>query len=215
MKKLLIPIVTIILFVGCDSNQLNGPTLDTNVVEDAQAEACISAQEFATIATQLEAYMPMEVLISGQDRAESLMTTYDSERIAEILKPLKKLGLGIRNQMIRDARRTKIDLKDLNNLTEQELVILGMLHTILEHQEQTMDEKSNPNDYTILMAESSLADCAQSALGIAAFRELILKNGALNADVVLKAARKLGKRALGWVGAAIMVYEFASCMHEL
>lgn len=50
MKKLLIPIV-IIFFVGCDLNQLNGPALDTNVVEDAKIEACISAQVFANIAT--------------------------------------------------------------------------------------------------------------------------------------------------------------------
>lgn len=154
-------------------------------------------------------------VLSGQAKTESLITAHDSEKIAEILEPLKKVGLSVRNQMIRDSRQTKIDLKNLNNLTEQELVILGMLHTVLEHQQQTMDEKSNPNDYTILMAESSLADCAQYALGIAAFRELILKNGALNADDVLKAARKLGKRALGWVGAAIMVYEFATCMNEL
>lgn len=193
---------------------MNGPALDTNVVEDAKVEDCISAQEFTNIATQLEDYIPMEVL-SGQARTESLMTTHDSEKIAEILEPLKKVGLSVRNQMIRDSRQSKIDLKELSNLSEKELVILGMLHTVLEHQGQTMDEKSNPNDYRILMAESSLADCAENALGIAAFRELITKNGALNADDVLKAARKLGKRALGWVGAAIMAYEFATCMNEL
>lgn len=193
---------------------MNGPALDTNVVEDAKVEDCISAQEFTNIATQLEDYIPMEVL-SGQARTESLMTTHDSEKIAEILEPLKKVGLSVRNQMIRDSRQSKIDLKELSNLSEKELVILGMLHTVLEHQGQTMDEKSNPNDYKILMAESSLADCAENALGIAAFRELITKNGALNADDVLKAARKLGKRALGWVGAAIMAYEFATCMNEL
>jgi len=95
---------------------LNGPALYTTVVENAKIEACISAQEFANIATQLEAYMPMEVL-NGQARTESLMTTHASEKIAEILEPLKKVGLGVRNQMIRDSGRTKIDLKDLNNIT--------------------------------------------------------------------------------------------------
>lgn len=128
--RLLIPIAIIILLIGCDTKQLYGPALDENIVEEVKVIECTSIQDLAKIARQLEANIPKEVL-SGQTRTESFMTTHDSEeiaetseKIAEILDPLKRVGLSVRNQMFNDSRLSIVDSKNLSNLTEQELVLL-------------------------------------------------------------------------------------------
>lgn len=58
---------------------------------------------------------------------------------------------------------------------------------------------------------SQVANCALDALGIPAGL-LVGSAKSLTKKAVLKAARKLATRSLGWVGAAIAVVDFASCM---
>ena len=60
--------------------------------------------------------------------------------------------------------------------------------------------------------ESSIVDCAMEALGVPS--ELIL-GGAKNltTKAILKAAKKLATRTVGWLGAAVAVYEFGDCMN--
>lgn len=218
--RLLIPIAIIILLIGCDTKQLYGPALDENIVEEVKVIECTSIQDLAKIARQLEANIPKEVL-SGQTRTESFMTTHDSEeiaetseKIAEILDPLKRVGLSVRNQMFNDSRLSIVDSKNLSNLTEQELVFIGILNTILENNGQTKNGNFQTTGYPNTMAASSLGSCVASALGLKALENIIKSNGAANADDVLKAAKKLGKRTLGWVGAAIIVYELATCLND-
>jgi len=58
---------------------------------------------------------------------------------------------------------------------------------------------------------NSVVDCAMDALGIPA--GLIVGSAKnLGRKALLKAARKLATRMLGWVGAGIAVYEFGDCM---
>lgn len=58
---------------------------------------------------------------------------------------------------------------------------------------------------------NSVVDCAMDALGIPAG---LIVGSAKNTGrkALLKAARKLATRMLGWVGAGIAVYEFGDCM---
>lgn len=60
-------------------------------------------------------------------------------------------------------------------------------------------------------AKQSIFDCAMDALGIPAGLILGTANGTSTA-ALLKAARKLASRTLGWIGAGIAVYEFGDCM---
>lgn len=149
--------------------------------------------------------------------AKSDTKTHDPE-IAKILDPLKKVGLNVRNQMSTDSQESKIDLNDLNNLTEQELVFLGILHILLEDQGQTIDGDLNQamsKAYELSSDPITFDDvtsCVISAIGLEAAHQLIVNNVALNADDVLNAAKKLGKRTLGWVGAAIFLYELVTCL---
>jgi hypothetical protein len=60
-------------------------------------------------------------------------------------------------------------------------------------------------------AQPTLADCALDALGIPAS---LLVGSAQNITraALLKAATRLALRLIGWIGAAIAVYDFGSCM---
>lgn len=61
---------------------------------------------------------------------------------------------------------------------------------------------------------SQIGECAGDALGISAFAGVL--SAGVNSDngrrLLKKAIRKVASRALGWVGAAIFVYEFGDCM---
>lgn len=59
--------------------------------------------------------------------------------------------------------------------------------------------------------DPTVFDCAMDALGIPAALILGTANGT-SAAAILKAARKLATRTLGWIGAGIAVYEFGDCM---
>lgn len=211
-----IPVATIIFLIGCDTKQLSGPELDVNYTSNDNVVEVTSIQDLVKVARQLEANIPKEVL-RGQKMAKSDTKTHDPE-IAKILDPLKKVGLNVRNQMSTVSQESKIDLNDLNNLTEQELVFLGILHILLEDQGQTIDGDLNQamsKAYELSSDPITFDDvtsCVISAIGLEAAHQLIVNNVALNADDVLNAAKKLGKRTLGWVGAAIFLYELVTCL---
>ncbi len=57
----------------------------------------------------------------------------------------------------------------------------------------------------------SVVDCALGALGIPAGL-IVGSAGSTSTKALLKAARKLATRMLGWVGAAIAIYDFGNCM---
>lgn len=66
-------------------------------------------------------------------------------------------------------------------------------------------------DISNFNARQSIFDCAMDALGIPAGLILGTAEGTSTAALI-KAARKLASRTLGWIGAGIAVYEFGDCM---
>ena len=64
------------------------------------------------------------------------------------------------------------------------------------------------------MYASKVGQCAGDALGISAVAAVLQQGFATEAakKLLLKSLRKVVGRALGWVGAAIFVYEFSDCM---
>ncbi|HYJ37523.1 MAG TPA: hypothetical protein VEV87_02860, partial [Chitinophagaceae bacterium] len=58
----------------------------------------------------------------------------------------------------------------------------------------------------------SIFDCAMDALGIPAGL-LIGSAKELSRTALIKAAKKLATRTLGWIGVGIAIYEFGDCMN--
>ena len=73
------------------------------------------------------------------------------------------------------------------------------------------DYIESPTD--VIHERSQTFDCAMQAIGITAVGELI-SNGlkSMTKSAVKKVLKKVATRYLGWVGAAIAVYEFGDCM---
>jgi hypothetical protein len=63
-----------------------------------------------------------------------------------------------------------------------------------------------------IVPQSRVVDCALDALGIPAAMIMGAVSSSMTKAAVLKAVRKLATRVLGWVGVAIAVVDFASCM---
>lgn len=62
---------------------------------------------------------------------------------------------------------------------------------------------------TIAM-EPDWYDCALRSIGVDALIELF--NGKITKAILIKVIRKIASRTIGWIGAAIAVYEFGDCM---
>ncbi|OUR91586.1 hypothetical protein A9Q87_09770 [Flavobacteriales bacterium 34_180_T64] len=62
---------------------------------------------------------------------------------------------------------------------------------------------------------SQVGECAGDALGISAIAEVMRRgiNTSAGKALLKKAIRKVASRALGWIGAAIFIYEFGDCMN--
>ncbi len=77
----------------------------------------------------------------------------------------------------------------------------------------TTDLISSPNHEILTIADDGgdIIDCALDALGIPAGL-LVGSAKSLSRAALLKAARKLLTRTIGWIGVGIAIYEFGDCM---
>ena len=71
--------------------------------------------------------------------------------------------------------------------------------------------QANGELLTNATAPPSIIDCALDALGIPAGL-LIGSAKSLSKAALIKAAKKLATRLVGWIGAAIAIYDFGDCM---
>lgn len=119
-------------------------------------------------------------------------------------------------------------IQEFGSLNEADIITTALAATRIEEQSllgnHIVDLETgynySTNSYVDLnsldsnLADSSgntIVDCAIDALGIPA--GLIIGSAqSTSTAALLKAAKKLAKRMLGWVGAGIAIYEFGDCM---
>ena len=151
----------------------------------------------------------------------------------QILKPLIGDGLIIQRDIIIKNDSLKMlgidlemeaDIEYIRNLTEDELAILSFIvynvntvdSQLLEPIKYagTIDETpySNPIQYET-GTQDRLVSCLSAAVGLTALKELGV-GGVITAASVRKALLAIGKRYLGYVGVALMIYDFTICMGE-
>lgn len=207
LKTLIIPFALIIL-TNC-TNNFNGPTVDDKVKE------VTSIEDVVKIAQDLEAIIPEDVL-HAPINSKSYSINVESEKIEEVLEPLKNVGLNFKDELLSDSSLSKMELDNLNKLTNQELVLVGILCTVINEHAQDMigSPKTNGTDTIQAITYDQLVGCLADAFGLTAARQLILSNAAMNADTIILAAKKLGARTLGWIGVAVFTVEFATCLKQ-
>lgn len=151
---------------------------------------------------------------SEQEKQESQA----KESLLSLLEDSKKLLLeyGI------DDKFLKEQFGDENNPA---IINLGMYILYINKQDskQTLSEAgfnhffsfstfADNNSSKDKDKENTIVDCAMEALGVPS--GLILGSAKnLTTKAILKAAKKLATRTVGWLGAAVAVYEFGDCMN--
>lgn len=73
----------------------------------------------------------------------------------------------------------------------------------------SVDERTNSNTYKV-GDDPDMYDCLLRAAGIDAVIEIF--NGKLSKQIAKKAIRKIIVKYVGWIGAAVAIYEFGDCM---
>ena len=99
-------------------------------------------------------------------------------------------------------------------MSESDL-IPAVMQLIAEEQNPSMAAKFDYASFFGTSAHASqIGECAGDALGVSDFALAISGGLQTSAGKALlkKAIRKIATRALGWIGAAVFVYEFGDCM---
>jgi hypothetical protein len=126
-----------------------------------------------------------------------------------ILQPLIENGEAIHNAMINEITST-IEFQNLTFTEQQEILNLtdeqlAELSFIVNFQYQA---QSDSVDW------DRIRSCASFALGISGISSLYTNSLALGTvETMIGALKLVGKRYLGYVGVALMVYDFADCVY--
>lgn len=125
-----------------------------------------------------------------------------------ILQPLIENGELIHNSMINEIdstiefqNLTFVEQQNLINLTDEQLVELSFIVNF-QSQYQGVDW-------------DRARSCASFALGISGIRSLYTNTLALGTvETMIGALKLIGKRYLGYIGIALMMYDFTNCVTE-
>lgn len=110
--------------------------------------------------------------------------------------------------------------KEFGSPDDPRIALVGLMILVAERQEKSEVALNfarafgtlgyAQDETTLSEASKDWVDCLIVAVGIDAAVEFL--KGNVTETIAKKAIRKIASRTLGWVGAAIAVYEFGSCM---
>lgn len=169
-----------------------------------------SINKFALSESQLN-NIRKQIIDIQQIRAVSKMSQKQLNYEAEnILKPMVDNGREIHNEMLTFLERngeldklTESEINEISNLTDEQLIELSFV-------------TYNQYQYTKSSIDwGRVRSCASLALGIQGIRSLYTNTLALGTvETMIGALKLIGKRYLGYIGIALMIYDFADCLYE-
>lgn len=189
MKKFLLFIITLTLcLVSCSSEKEFTNQTDTLLL---QLNSSINTDTLTNIAK----------LINTSDSRSSL----NDSICKDILTPMIEDGKLVQEQIIKQYADyqdngyniTNEDIEFIQDLTEDELAMLSFIACNLNETPQS---------------RANVMSCLGVATGLTAIRELSV-GGIVSAATVRQALLAIGKRYLGYIGVAVMVYEFVECIN--
>jgi hypothetical protein len=202
MKKFIFSLIAMVIVTG---------TLFTGcTIEDVQVKksfdysaVLLKPEQLNTVMSNIENY---------KKRSQNLKTLNKQNAENEmqiILQPLIENGEIIHNAMINEIKST-IEFQNLTFAEQQEILNLtdeqlAELSFVVNFQYQA---QSNIVDW------ERVRSCASFALGISGIRSLYTNTLALGTvETMIGALQLIGKRYLGYIGVALMVYDFADCVY--
>jgi hypothetical protein len=159
-------------------------------------------EQLNTVMLDIEAYK------ESNPNLKTINNSIAGNDLKIILQPLIENGKDIHKSMIDEIRPsaefqnlTFVEQQQITNLSETQLVELSLIVNS-QYQYQSVDW-------------NRVRSCASFALGISGIRSLYTNTLALGTvETMIGALKLLGKRYLGYVGIALMIYDFADCVYE-
>ncbi|QSS96679.1 hypothetical protein [Psychroflexus sp. ALD_RP9] len=123
-------------------------------------------------------------------------SVFDEQKAKSVLMPFVN---KTKDLLISEGISEQEIIDEFGSLDSPELALVGI--AIIETQNQQISESDSP----------SVLDCVARAFVGIKLHEGFWSNFT-NRRVLLRAVGKLATRTLGWVGAALVVYDFTDCM---
>ncbi|MCA0364522.1 MAG: hypothetical protein LCH67_10805 [Bacteroidetes bacterium] len=168
----------------------------------------ISKNEISMVALKLE-----KILKSSNARKSIEV----ENEIKYLIQPFVQNGKAIHNEMITIVKGSKQweSLSETDKIyilsfkEDYQFVELSILYYALHSNSRKLKNARPSNEIDIIK------NCVSAALGIAGIKEIIANTAALGAvETTIGALKLLGKRYLGYVGVAWMIWDFYDCYNS-
>ena len=141
---------------------------------------------------------------------EKSSKTNADEEIANALQPILN-----NSKMVLDAYEIDYQ-KEFQSDNDPQIILTSLVLLTIEKEFQKIDSNGS-SKIKLLSNAKGTWDCAMEAIGVAAVAELISSIGSsaaiqASSALILKTVGKIASRYAGWIGAAVMVADFAECM---
>lgn len=167
---------------------------------------------------QFEKEFELEFIGAYENSKSKIPPTHTKEQEAKAKKMLKPL-LDNSKKLLAAYDFTEKDLPE--NVDASAMAILGLLVFTTEKSKPTQQVQkasflSGIFTQRFSMPNPRIRNCLGVALGIVGFRDLLLNTRKLGSvTTAIRALKLIGRRYLGWIGVALMVYDFVDCMEPV
>lgn len=217
MKVLINMCLLTLIFASCTNNNELKQNLKIN--KNIELQSSITLDTLQNIVNKIS-----ELNLSRNE--DDIINQFSEDSCKKILEPLIIDGEQIKDKIIWQYDSLQMlgyqieiteDIEYVRNLTNEELASLSFLvYNVNTFDQNFLEENiygaplSDPYIYDCQSSERILA-CATVALGWDEIKKLSV-TGVVNATTIRSALMAIGKRYLGYVGVALMVYNFGVCI---
>ncbi|WP_289772967.1 hypothetical protein [uncultured Duncaniella sp.] len=201
--------LVVCLMASCQNevNEIEEPTAESaeNVVE---LTSSMSQEDFLTACAAVKSKM-------GSVSRAVQMTDVEAR---QVMQPFVEDGLQLRTQIVRQVElepTMAVEAAYFRDLSEEDCAALSFVfHSIKDAGLDTEIVTGTIDGFqaqTMSVSSERLLHCAAVAVGYDAIKRLGV-GGIVTATTVRQAIIAIGKRYLGYVGLALMVYDFVECV---
>ena len=204
-----------LMMASCDRDSTQFVNEDKTLTGIANYSAK-SAPEFLTFNTSPLDYSELTALsihLYQNYNRENLDNVVNDTTFLSLVSPLVTKGRAIHKEIMLQIENTEEwqtlpdeDKSAIKNLSDDSYAVLALLYSFGSEVDMVVARRK---------PDPQIMSCIGVAFGVVALRVLVLNTQALTTvETTIKALRLIGRRYLGWIGVAVMIWEFSSCMGE-
>lgn len=198
MKKIFLSLVVMLILVTPIFTSCSNEEVKVENKEFDYSKLLLKSEVLNDVLLKIENY---------KNSSEQFRTINNEQEIITILQPLIQNGQIIHNAMVNQIistedfqNLTELEQQEILNLTDEQLAELSFIVNF-QYQTESVDW-------------DRVRSCASFALGVSGIRNLYLNTAALGTvQTMIGALKLIGKRYLGYVGIALMIYDFTDCVY--